>query len=97
MQFMLMCCFDEERFRSFRGPVGSEIRELSISTGDDVAFSHCLNRISGTRTNGEKTDVWVRATVCFRKIDGQWLVTHEHISVPFHMEPPYKAAVDLKP
>jgi len=44
----------------------------------------------------EKTDVWVRATVCFRKIDGQWKVTHEHISVPFDMET-FKASVHLKP
>src|ERR671914_998089 len=66
--------------------IGYEIRDLSITTGDDVAFSHSLNRISGTRTNGEETDVWVRATVGFRKIDGKWRVAHEHVSVPFHMD-----------
>lgn len=86
-----------EWFRSWQGPIGSEIRELNICTGDDIAFSHCLNRISGKRTDGENTDIWVRVTVGFRKIDGKWLVTHEHISVPFYMEPPFKAAVDLKP
>jgi uncharacterized protein (TIGR02246 family) len=86
-----------EWFSSWRGPIGSEIRELRICAGDDVAFSHCLNRISGKRTDGEHTDVWVRATVCYRKIDGAWLVTHEHISVPFYMEPPFRAAVDLAP
>jgi uncharacterized protein (TIGR02246 family) len=87
----------DEWFTSFQGPVGYEIRDLSITTGDDAAFSHSLNRISGTRTNGEETDVWVRATVCFRKVDGKWRVTHEHVSVPFYMEPPYKASLDLKP
>jgi len=87
----------DEWFTSFQGPVGYEIRDLSITTGDDAAFSHSLNRINGTRTNGEETDVWVRATVCFRKVDGKWRVTHEHVSVPFYMEPPYKASLDLKP
>jgi uncharacterized protein (TIGR02246 family) len=87
----------DEWFTSFQGLVGYEIRDLSITTGDDAAFSHSLNRISGTRTNGEETDVWVRATVCFRKVDGKWRVTHEHVSVPFYMEPPYKASLDLKP
>jgi len=84
-------------FPTFRGPVGYEIRELSVTTGDDVAFCHSLNRISGARTDGTSTDVWVRATVCYRRIDGKWLITHEHTSVPFYMEPPFKAAIDLEP
>ena len=87
----------EAWFPSFQGPVGYEVRDLSIATGNDVAFSHSLNRISGTRTNGEETDVWVRATVGFCKSDGNWMITHEHISVPFYMEPPFKASLDLKP
>jgi ketosteroid isomerase-like protein len=62
-----------------------------------VAFSHSLNRIYGKRTNGEDTDVWVRATACYRKMNGKWKVTHEHISVPFYMDGSYRAAVDLKP
>ena len=70
----------QEWFATFRGPVGYEMRDLSITASDDVAFCHSRNRISGTRTNGEETDVWVRATVCYRKIDGKWLVTHEHAS-----------------
>jgi uncharacterized protein (TIGR02246 family) len=84
-------------FATFRGPVGYEMRDLSITASDDVAFCHSRNRICGTRTNGEETDVWVRATVCSRKIDGKWLVTHEHASVPFYMDGSYRAAVDLKP
>jgi uncharacterized protein (TIGR02246 family) len=87
----------EEWFLTFRGPVGYDIRDLRITAGEDVAFCHSLNRISGARTNGEETDDWVRATVCFRKIGGQWMTTHEHFSVPFEMEPPFKASLDLKP
>ncbi len=87
----------EEWFATWQGPIGYEIRDLSITTGDGVAFSHSLNRISGKRTNGEDTDTWVRATACFRKIDGKWKVTHEHISVPFYMDGSGRAAVDLKP
>ena len=87
----------EEWFPSFRGPVGYEIRELSITASDDIGFCRSLNRISGTRSDGERTDVWVRATVCCRKIDGTWMITHEHVSVPFYMDGSYRAAVDLKP
>ncbi|PYJ53396.1 MAG: DUF4440 domain-containing protein [Verrucomicrobia bacterium] len=84
-------------FPTFQGPVGYEIRDLSITTGGDVAFCHSFNRITGTRTSGEKSDVWIRATVGFRKIGGEWMIAHEHFSVPMYMEPPYKAAIDLKP
>ena len=87
----------EEWLPTFDGPVGHETRELSIAVGGDVAFSHGLNRISGKRTNGEETNVWVRATICFRKLDGRWLVAHEHVSVPFYMDRSNRAAVDLKP
>ena len=84
-------------FPMFRGLVGYEVRDLTITTDGDVAFCRSLNRISGTRTDGEQTDVWVRATVGLRRIDGRWQVTHEHSSVPFYMDGSYRAAIDLKP
>lgn len=86
-------------FPTFVGPVGYEIHELSITAADDVAFCHSLNHITGARTDGEQTDVWVRATVGLHKRDGRWMITHDHFSVPFYMQPPqqYKAALDLKP
>jgi ketosteroid isomerase-like protein len=83
-------------FPSFQGPVGYDIRNLNITTGDDVAFSRSLNRISGTRTSGENSDVWVRATVGFRKTGGKWMIIHEHFSVPINMET-FKGELDLKP
>jgi uncharacterized protein (TIGR02246 family) len=87
----------EAWFPTFRGPIGYEIRDLSIAATDDIAFCHSFNRITGTRTNNEKTDIWVRATVCFRKIDGKWKIVHEHQSVPFYMDGSDRAALDLKP
>jgi uncharacterized protein (TIGR02246 family) len=72
-----------EWFSTFQGPIGYELRELSITTGEDVAFSHSLKRVSATTTGGDKLDMWWRATVCYRKLDGQWMVAHEHASVPF--------------
>jgi ketosteroid isomerase-like protein len=87
----------EEWFQTFRGPIGYEIHDLKITVGGDVTFCHSLNRISGQRTNSEDTDIWVRETIGLRKIDGRWLITHEHESVPFYMDGSYRAAVDLKP
>ncbi|HLZ59649.1 MAG TPA: nuclear transport factor 2 family protein, partial [Ktedonosporobacter sp.] len=33
----------QEWFASFQGPIGYEMGELSITTGDDMAFCHSLN------------------------------------------------------
>jgi uncharacterized protein (TIGR02246 family) len=86
-----------EWFKGFSGPIGSDIRELSITVGDDVAFCHCLNRVSGTPTGGEAFGLWVRVTVCCRKLNGTWKVAHEHVSVPFYMDGSFRAAADLEP
>src|SRR6476469_4161266 len=82
-------------FATISGPVGSELRDLKIETGGDVAFAHCFNRIHGKRTDGSETNVWIRLTLCFRKIGGAWKVTHEQTSVQLYMDGSFKAAVDL--
>lgn len=87
----------EDWFSTFTGPVGYELRDPSITTGADVAFAHGLARISGGRTDGTHTDVWVRATLCFRKIGGRWTITHEHLSVPFEMTPPSRPHLGSSP
>ena len=84
-------------FSTWPGPLSYEIRDLNITAGDDVAFCHSLNRLSGTKTDGEKVEIWFRQTLCLRKIDGEWRITHQHESVPFYMDGSYRAAVDLTP
>lgn len=86
----------ESWFSSFQGQIGRETCELNITAGDDVAFSHSLNRVIATAADGKKIDMYWRATSCYRKIDGKWMVTHEHNSVPFDPESG-KASLDLKP
>jgi uncharacterized protein (TIGR02246 family) len=69
-------------FAMHQRPLGYEMRDLTLTAGEDVAFAHSLNRVSGTLKNGNRTDVWLRWTACFRKIDGNWLITHDQASVP---------------
>jgi uncharacterized protein (TIGR02246 family) len=86
----------EEVFSLFQGPIGYELHDLSITVGDDVAFTHSLNRISGTMNTGQKTDLWLRWTAGWRSINGKWLIVHHHNSVPVDLEHG-KAVLDLKP
>ena len=48
-----------ELFEAYQNPVDYEVRDLSITVGDDVAFSHSLNRVSGMTQNGQKSDRWL--------------------------------------
>ena len=83
-------------FTVYQRPVGYEMRDLTITVGDDVAFAHSLNRVTGTLKNGNGADYWVRWTACFRKIDGTWLIAHDHVSVPLDVASG-RALLDLKP
>ena len=83
-------------FTAYQRPLGYEIHDLTITLGDDVAFGHSLNRISGTLKNGNRTDFWLRWTSCFRKIDGNWLIVHHQASVPVDFESG-RALLNLEP
>ena len=69
-------------FAAYQPPLAYEIRDFAVTVGDGVAFGHALSRISGTLKNGTRSGYWVRWTTCFRKIDRQWLIVHDQISVP---------------
>jgi uncharacterized protein (TIGR02246 family) len=86
----------EEWFSSFQGRIIYEVRDLSITAADNVAFCHSLNHVNGIRRDGQEIDMWWRATVCFQRIEGRWLIKHEHSSVPFDTTSG-KAQLDLKP
>lgn len=47
-------------------------------------------------STGERADYWVRVTSGFQKMNDQWMITHEHVSVPINMQT-MQAALDLQP
>jgi len=59
-----------------------DLEELTITAGQDVAFAHSFIRCGGTLHDGRTFEDLVRATFCLRRIDGQWIVEHQHISKP---------------
>jgi uncharacterized protein (TIGR02246 family) len=67
--------------------IAYEVRDLNVTTDGDLAFVHAVNHVNGTLAGGQSTDMWVRWTACFRRIDGVWLVVHDHVSVPADLEP----------
>jgi ketosteroid isomerase-like protein len=73
-------------FDGFKSSIGQEIRDLNILASGDIAVAYMLIRASGTLKDGQEVGYWVRATVCCQRSDHRWLITHEHISVPFDFE-----------
>jgi uncharacterized protein (TIGR02246 family) len=86
----------EAWFASVQGPIGYEIGDLRITMRDDVAFCHSVNHVKSTTTTGERADYWVRVTSGFQKMNDQWMIVHEHVSVPINMQT-MQAALDLEP
>ncbi|GIG69928.1 YybH family protein [Phytomonospora endophytica] len=86
-----------KRVFAFFTTVDYEVRDLTLTVGDDVAFGHAFGRLSGELSSGVTTPgMWVRATFGFRKIDGAWLITHDQVSVPLDIASG-KGVVDLEP
>ena len=63
-------------------PVVFDIKHMDITAGTDVAFVAALMRCAGTEKNGERIDLEFRLTIGLRKIGDQWMVLHEHHSIP---------------
>lgn len=86
----------EEFFAMYEGLIDVQVRNLRIIAGSDTAFLHCLDRMSGTLKGGQRSDLGVRVTSGLGKIDGQWQIVHDHVSVPVNFESG-TAAFDLQP
>jgi ketosteroid isomerase-like protein len=59
---------------------------LNVTTHGELGFVHSLNHVNATLASGRITDLRLRWTACFRRIDGVWLVVHDHVSVPADLE-----------
>jgi uncharacterized protein (TIGR02246 family) len=73
-----------------------EIHDLDIATQGDLAFGHYLSRCGTTGPDGEEKAGWMRVTVGCRKVNGKWMIVHEHFSAPFDPQSG-KALFDLRP
>ena len=85
-----------EWFDGFKGAIDMETRDLNISGSGDSAVAYWLSRAKGTLKNGQEVGLWVRATSCCQRSDDNWLVTHEHISIPVDLKSG-TPAMDLVP
>jgi uncharacterized protein (TIGR02246 family) len=69
-------------FAAFPGPIDGTLTDLDVTVGGDVAFAHSIQRATVTDKDGKKLTAAFRVTDGYKKINGQWLISHEHVSVP---------------
>jgi len=63
-------------------PVVFDFIEMNITAGSDVAFVTALMRCAGTEASGARVQLEFRLTIGLRKINTQWMILHEHHSIP---------------
>jgi uncharacterized protein (TIGR02246 family) len=73
-------------FEAYPGPIEFEVRDLSIVTDGTLAYSHSIQPVIATARDGSQLRLTSRVTDCYRKINGQWLITEEHLSVPVDLD-----------
>lgn len=73
----------QEWFDGYDGGIDYAVRDLQVHAEGDLGFCSFLYHVGGTLTTGDSVDMWVRATLCCRRIDGRWRIVHDHESVPF--------------
>lgn len=73
----------ESCFPHFPDEFKSEHRDLTVEVDGNVAFVHGLHKFV-TAEPHPCNESWMRMTVGYRKVDGAWKVSHEHISMPFN-------------
>jgi uncharacterized protein (TIGR02246 family) len=66
----------------FKGPMKFEVSDLHIEADGTLGYSHSIQHVSGTDAKGQPIDLTWRDTAAYRKIGGNWLIVHEHGSVP---------------
>ncbi|MEA1785167.1 nuclear transport factor 2 family protein [Arenibacter sp. GZD96] len=87
----------ENWFSTFKNGIGLESEALEITCNNDLAYLSSLEHLTGKRTDGSETNVWFRETLCLKKINGDWKITHQHQSLHMYMDGTDKAATDLEP
>ena len=63
-------------------PVRFDIQEMDVAAGADVAFAFASMQCEGPGSDGKSEPLDFRLTMGLKKIDGRWMIAHEHHSVP---------------
>jgi ketosteroid isomerase-like protein len=69
-------------FFKYTKPGVFDIEELNIIADQHVAFCYATMKCSDKSDSGEFVELPFRLTIGLKKIDNQWVIVHEHHSIP---------------
>ena len=72
----------EDIFAHYVGPIHAELIDFKIHAEGNLGYGIGLFHVVGTSKEGKTDDLTMRVTDVFRKINGKWLIVHEHASFP---------------
>ena len=61
-------------------------RKIKLYASPELAFLHFYSKICGSNQPDPDASPWCRTTVCFHRVNAEWKVVHEHISMPVDLE-----------
>lgn len=56
--------------------------EMKLHTSDSLAVLHCLSKVEHSALKGKLQMPWCRTTLCLKKMNDEWRIIHQHISMP---------------
>lgn len=69
-------------FSMMADPPTFNFSDVRVKAGTDLAFATAHGKCLDREKSGAVTELHFRLTMCFEKRNGEWVIVHEHHSVP---------------
>jgi uncharacterized protein (TIGR02246 family) len=73
-------------FDGYREGPQYAVHDLRVDADGDLGYCAFVYHVTGVLNGGDEISMAVRATLVCKRIDGRWLIVHDHESVPFDVE-----------
>jgi ketosteroid isomerase-like protein len=72
----------DDLFAIFPGPNSSQFEDLHVTTVGTLGYAHGIGTFNLTDKAGKQVTWVFRLTDALRKLNGKWLIVHEHVTWP---------------
>lgn len=69
-------------FSTMADPPTFDFSDVRVTAGADLAFATAHGKCFYREKNGAVSELQFRLTMCFEKRNDEWVIVHEHHSVP---------------
>jgi len=73
-------------FDGYRDGPHYAVHHLRVDSDGDLGFCAYVYQVTGVLNDGAPISMAVRATLVCKRVEGRWLIVHDHESVPFDVE-----------